>query len=1162
MSVQVEPPLTVAELGRVLEAVDPGALLVAPRLLRRIIKRDRKLTHLGLQVPHRKSYVIDRETLLSIADAGELGVPPERALPVTVLLLARPEPDALAAVPRGQALVKFWRLLFHARIHQALAAKFASDSTEAEVRRRIHSIGSIEFAEARAVMRQDKFLLPPYDDATAYEEFAAFYLELSHFAAALLPRYFPAIEDFGRVDQVLAEDVDAAALFAATRLAGAPEPNGAVDDLDHADEPAQPAEKSEGWPGSDRPYLDLVHRADRAAAAGNVVRAAIRLARAARVAPPAAASEANARAATDLDYLVERLGKALDWSSADADSWRRALPALLPRASRGIWPVEARLLYDLQKICVDHERPIYAADVVEWAYSLFQRPLARPLPNQPLVLAVKHLRSAVKRLSAVRVTNVERQALERLLHDALQGAEHRLRERFRPPLREALDHVGLRPLNFPELMGEAKFIEELLDRITERGFLNMSDVRDALARNQLKLPNLSGPRELLGGDPLIRLNRQLATSAPGIYRRGEFYARWLQRGSALAFGTRPGQWLILFIALPFLGAFATIVFAEEMLHLLRFLIGERASPGSHHAINLARLALPTGIVGVFYLLVIHWPAFRRELVRCLHGAWRVLRAVFIDLPSAALRLPAVRRLLASRPLQYFVNYVLKPIPAAVVIGLVCHWLGAEPVATAVCIIVAFAAAALVINSRLGVDLEEALVDQAVRNWDYLRSLVPGVLRLILDVFKTMLEGLDRLIYTVDEWLRFRGGQSRLTFLAKTVLGFVWFLVTYVVRLFANVFIEPTVNPIKHFPAVTVAAKFLVPFWGIPFQYSGLAFVIAMGVLHSLPGAAGFLVWEFKENWRLYRSNRPRTLRAVMIGHHGETMVRLMRPGFHSGTLPKLFAKLRRAERRAERRGTWKAARRLRETLHHVEASIGHFAERELIAFLKASKGWAAAPVELVAVEAGSNRVRVRLSGPPANDGNQDGDSDPNIFELHFEQQGGRLLAHIARPGWLPRLSADQTAVFVTALLGCYHKAGVNLVREQIEAALAPACPPYDLDHEALAVWPSGGFDVEVKYDLSEAPLLHPHGPEGGPAAALPILAANQIIFDNQAITWEDWVAGWDRDQGSIGNPQSVLPLVWLANGVRVGENGSRSTIDHQLKEGADADNSGARHPPV
>src|SRR6476646_7010556 len=123
MSVSHESRLDAAEVRRLLRAADPAALLVPPRLLRRVIKHDRKLTGLGLQVPHRKSYVIGRDALLALAGRDELGLDPGRELPPTVLLLARPEPEELAARPRGQLLVKYWRLLFHAAVHRAVAGR-------------------------------------------------------------------------------------------------------------------------------------------------------------------------------------------------------------------------------------------------------------------------------------------------------------------------------------------------------------------------------------------------------------------------------------------------------------------------------------------------------------------------------------------------------------------------------------------------------------------------------------------------------------------------------------------------------------------------------------------------------------------------------------------------------------------------------------------------------------------------------------------------------------------------------------------------------------------------------------------------------------------------------------------------------------------------------
>ena len=39
-----------------------------------------------------------------------------------------------------------------------------------------------------------------------------------------------------------------------------------------------------------------------------------------------------------------------------------------------------------------------------------------------------------------------------------------------------------------------------------------------------------------------------------------------------------------------------------------------------------------------------------------------------------------------------------------------------------------------------------------------------------------------------------------------MLGLVWFFAAYVIRLYTNLLIEPQVNPIKHFPVVTVAGE--------------------------------------------------------------------------------------------------------------------------------------------------------------------------------------------------------------------------------------------------------------------------------------------------------------------------------------------------------------------
>ena len=43
------------------------------------------------------------------------------------------------------------------------------------------------------------------------------------------------------------------------------------------------------------------------------------------------------------------------------------------------------------------------------------------------------------------------------------------------------------------------------------GFLTFSDLRDIISGNQLKLPDLAEPQDFIRGDPLLRLDRRLAT---------------------------------------------------------------------------------------------------------------------------------------------------------------------------------------------------------------------------------------------------------------------------------------------------------------------------------------------------------------------------------------------------------------------------------------------------------------------------------------------------------------------------------------------------------------------------------------------------------------------------------------------------------------------------
>jgi hypothetical protein len=1100
MNAPTPEPITLAELQRRLREQDEGALLVPPRILRRVIKKDRGLGGLGLQVPHHDSYVIGRDAALHIASRAELGCPDDRRLPETLVLLASPDPAALARMPPAEVLRKAWRLLYHCRLHCALEALQRDGKLPPEaVRQRIRAIGELEVEEARAVLKQENLLLPPrpadadgdrHDraDRETYAEFACAFLELRAFDPEHLPRWFPSA-DPARVEHVLAGDVDAAELLGATRLEGAAE----------APPPAEPAEQDEAAdvePVAPAPPADLPDRASRAVRRGNQVRAAILLCRAGR------AAEAQAQ----LDGLASRLHHALGGASPVAPapaeaSWRAGLAALLPGAARGGWSIEARMLYDLQKVCVDNERDIFTVDLVEWFVSWFRRPIKRPLPDQPVVLTVKHLRQAVHRLTGARLPAEARAGLSDLLHRALEDAEARLRDRLRPKLTGALDAVGLRPANLAERLAQAKLVEELLDRVVARGFLTISDLRDALARNRLKLPDLRGPVEFFTGDPLLLANRQLAWNLDGVYRRGEIYLRWLQRFSSLFFGNPAGRFLTLYLILPVLGAFLILKGIDGISEELHHLVGALPQAHTFNPVSFA-------VLSVFLLPLLHWPAFQRGVWAALVWLWRLARAVLWDLPAAVLRTAPVRWLLQSKVYLVFYQYMGKPAAWAVLLPVVLWLCGAQLGVAAGAWAGLTLVSSVLLNSRLGLVVEEAATDRLVRVWQLIRDgLLPGLFRWVLYIFRQLQERVERLLYAVDEWLRFRSGQGSLAFAGKLIFGLVWFWITYIVRFAVNLLIEPQVNPIKHFPVVTVAHKLMLvivePLAKALAPKLGWTYARTLGAVGSviwlIPGIFGFLAWELKENWRLYKANMSPTLDPEVVGEHGERVIHLLRPGFHSGTLPKLFARLRHTHGRAERKAE--------EGLHHVEQEVGHFVQRELLAYLAASKRWGpSAPVALGRVILGVSRIRLELCCPSL-----PGDS----VLVDLEERSGRLMAGLARTGWIDGLAAARRGTLTAVLAGFYHLAGVDLVREQLAAAL-PAGTEYDVTREGLLVRP-----FHAVYDLD-----HPDAPPRNPAPGLPRCSAD-LLFRVPPARWADWVATWEHDQGSSieGGPLARAPLV-------------------------------------
>ena len=487
------------------------------------------------------------------------------AWPSTVILLERPDADVLAGSPPESVLLDVWRRLFRARVREVVRARIESKAIA--IPRRIDAIGRVEFEEIRLVLRQDGLVAAEEPDAVAYAEFASLFLERTYFAPALRLHAFPAIDDLRTVEELLATDADGPLLLDKTRPPGAPdllervEPTLPEPELDDTHEQDTNAELSGGRVPAGR----LAARAERQEARGNVVGAAVLWARSARLVGSPAGEPAMATAIGALRRLTRRLHNALFLRAGEADEWAEALTPLLKRAAMGYWTDETRFLYDLQTVCLDHERETYRLDLLGWASSFGKKPLKIPLLHHREVAMSNHLRGAAKRLAKVKLSKANRLRLEGLLMPAVHQAEEALRDRFRPLIRDVLKRQWIAPRNLPEQIAFEKLVEELLDQIVHNGYLTLGDLRDAASRNQLKLPDLSGPSELFRGGKLLETDRMLAESLDGVHRRGEIYLRWLQRFSAFASGTRKGRWFSLYVALPFGGSF---VLLEGLLHLI------------------------------------------------------------------------------------------------------------------------------------------------------------------------------------------------------------------------------------------------------------------------------------------------------------------------------------------------------------------------------------------------------------------------------------------------------------------------------------------------------------------------------------------------------------------------------------------------------------------
>ncbi len=621
---------------------------------------------------------------------------------------------------------------------------------------------------------------------------------------------------------------------------------------------------------------------------------------------------------------------------------------------------------------------------------------------------------------------------------------------------------------------------------------------------------------MIFGDAIIRANHELTVAMDGIYRRGEVYMRAFQRGSSLAFGTSLGRLLMLFLILPFGGSLILlkglhflIVEGLGLVHFLaKHIVGPEYAPPVHNGHHASVLTTPyaIGAVGLIILGMIHVPRFRRQV-----GV--VARTVFLDIPTTIVHSPLVRGLFVNGVTRFVARYLLTPAIVGALAAIAMRIFKYDHETASFVGAILALLTATIFRTPWGRGIEERFDESLARVWRVVSvNFLIGLLLMILHFFTVVMEWIEKAMYAVDEWLRFHEGDSKASVVFKVIFGTVWFFVAYLFRFAWNLLIEPQINPVKHFPVVTVSHKLISPTVltsspkiPSPFaevlmgQFKNLtaepANALATGVVTLIPGVFGFLVWELKENWKLYKANRPLVIGPVPVGSHGERVRALLRPGLHSGVVPKTFAKLRKAEAA----GNHARAGKMHHNLEHVAESVHRLAERELVGYLADSRRWNGLPLHVDEVRLATNRLRILLSIR---------DSDDRMV-ISVEERGGYLIGSLEARGWLDRLDDKQRSAFQDALTALYKLAGVHVIREQAMAVLG--IDPYRLDcrPEGLLVLPKGeGPTVELNY--GDELILTPSAPIDGRALA-PLPAAD-LILTECPLGWQEWVERWEQDQ--------------------------------------------------
>ena len=721
------------------------------------------------------------------------------------------------------------------------------------------------------------------------------------------------------------------------------------------------------------------------------------------------------------EEIIEALahGLAATWR-LDAQSTRvleHLMQRLLdePATARPSSPC-SRLLYDLERIFLEGRTSYYRLQPLVWLWSGGRKSLRLGLPFQGSLKALRVLNTAKTRLDQSPWSGAEVAYFSAPLQTLGDRIGQRLRRQVLPRLRELLDSAGFLADDHRQRVARNVLQEELFDIVLRRWHLRFTDLRDSVARNPLRLPDPNW-RELLLGDRLARFDRQASAALPGVYQPGEFYLKGLQQLSAPLFGTSAGRWITRFLLLPFGVAFIGL---EALGYLLKLL------PAAWGPVRLDGPGWVLG-VGLGLNIVLHTQRGRAAVAAVGRGMRWLFAEVLYQGLARWLRWRRTARWFRYSLVRKGSRYLLEPLLIGLILALpligIAGGLGLGVDGLPAFLLFGFTVGSILRNSQAGRRLLDAAITRFVAFWRRVhRNLLIGLVHWVIDLFGWLMQSIEQALHRVDEAVSHHRDEGRNIMVVKAIVGPPWRALSYLIHFYAAVLIEPQINPIKHFPVVMVADKLMMPFFPVltstllalldPIlpRFIGLPLVTVTVLLSA--GLFGFLGWELMENWKLYRANHPDRVQAAHFGPHRETLYALLRPGFHSGALPRAFAELRQViglENEQER----PCSQRLRQAeaqLGEILESFRAFVARELVFSLLErcrAAGYERADGMVERLEVATAALDVRVALYPL--GRKGAASESVVLKLGFDLRGDELQGEIALEGVLECLGVEGEA---------------------------------------------------------------------------------------------------------------------------------------------------------